>query len=65
MLNTISGKSIKANYGPERKGDVKHSKADISKIKSLLDYKPKVYFEEGLSQVYTWYKTSYNFTKIG
>lgn len=65
MLNTISDKKIKPNYGPERKGDVKHSKADISKISTLLGYEPKVYFKEGLGQVYNWYKTSYNFSDIG
>lgn len=65
ILNSISKKDIKANYGPERKGDVKHSKADITKIKTLLGYEPEVYFEEGLGQVYNWYKTSYKFKDIG
>ena len=32
-LNTLSSTQIEANYGPERKGDVKHSKANIDKIK--------------------------------
>ena len=65
MLNAISGKDIKANYGPERKGDVKHSKADITKIKTLLGYNPEVYFEEGLGQVYNWYNKTYNYSDIG
>ncbi|MBK6264855.1 GDP-mannose 4,6-dehydratase [Marivirga sp. S37H4] len=56
MLNEISGKNIKANYGPERAGDVKHSKADISKITQTLGYQPKVRFREGLEKVYQWYK---------
>ncbi len=58
MLNTISGKSLAATYGPERPGDVKHSKADISKIENLLGYQPKVRFKEGLEKAYTWYKDS-------
>lgn len=58
-LNKISCKSIRTNYGPERKGDVRHSKADISKIKNMLDYEPQVYFEEGLKVVYEWYKNYY------
>ena len=57
MLNQISGKSITANYGPERKGDVKHSKASIDKISELLNYEPKFRFKNGLDIVFDWYKT--------
>ena len=55
MLREISGKDIEAIHGPERQGDVKHSRADISKIKNLLEYSPNVHFGEGLKQVYEWY----------
>jgi UDP-N-acetylglucosamine/UDP-N-acetylgalactosamine 4-epimerase len=55
MLRQISGTDIQASHGPERPGDVKHSRADISKISSLLGYKPTVYFEKGLNQIYHWY----------
>ena len=56
MLQEISGNKMTANYGPERAGDVKHSKASIGKIEKTLDYKPIVYFKEGLASVYHWYK---------
>lgn len=55
-LQQISGKNIQPIYGPERPGDVKHSKADISKIEKKLGYDPKVYFREGLKNVYEWYE---------
>jgi UDP-N-acetylglucosamine 4-epimerase len=55
ILGKVSGKNIQAAYGPERKGDVKHSKADISKIESLLGYKPEVKFKGGLQKIYRWY----------
>jgi UDP-N-acetylglucosamine 4-epimerase len=55
-LARISGKSIELIHGPERRGDVKHSLADISKISKLLGYKPKVSFREGLARVYHWYE---------
>jgi UDP-N-acetylglucosamine 4-epimerase len=55
-LNKISSQNIQPNYGPERPGDVKHSKADISKIKNDLGYQPSVYFKDGLKKVYEWYK---------
>jgi UDP-N-acetylglucosamine 4-epimerase len=55
MLEKISGKTVSVNYGPERPGDVKHSRADITKITNRLDYKPKMRFEEGLKGVFEWY----------
>ena len=55
-LEGISGNKIVVTHGPERKGDVKHSKADISKAKKLLGYEPKVRFLEGLTKVHQWYQ---------
>ena len=55
-LRDISGKNITAQHGPERKGDVKHSLADISKIQNALGYQPQVKFREGLEKVYRWYE---------
>jgi UDP-N-acetylglucosamine 4-epimerase len=56
MLKSITAKEVEVHYGPERAGDVKHSKADISKISKLLQYKPAVRFNEGLNQVFRWYE---------
>jgi len=56
ILNEITHTNFVANYLPERKGDVKHSKADITKITTLLNYKPLYKFQEGLKIVYDWYK---------
>jgi len=56
LLKNISGKNLEPVYGPERPGDVKHSKADISKIEKLLGYSPQVRFKEGLGKVYKWYE---------
>ena len=56
ILQEHTGMDIIPIYGPERSGDVKHSRADISKINRLLRYEPKVHFSEGLSRVYQWYK---------
>ena len=55
MLKEISGKDINVTYGPERAGDVRHSRADISKITNLLEYSPEVRFRQGLEEVYQWY----------
>ncbi len=37
-------------HGPDRPGDVKHSRADISLAESILGYEPVVTFEEGLKR---------------
>lgn len=50
------GKTIEPNFGPERKGDIKHSNADISKAKHLLGYEPEYDFAKGLNDSIEWYK---------
>jgi UDP-N-acetylglucosamine 4-epimerase len=65
MLRHISRNSqVKVSYGPERIGDVKHSKASISKLQDFCDYSPKIRFNEGLTIVYNWYKNYSLFTTI-
>lgn len=56
LLKEITGEDINAVYNNERPGDVKHSKADISKISEKLGYKPQILFKEGLKNVYEWYE---------
>ncbi|MBK8921232.1 MAG: SDR family oxidoreductase [Saprospirales bacterium] len=54
MLQQITGRPLQPVYRPERPGDVKHSLADISKIRRELGYSPQVYMLEGLRRVYTY-----------
>ena len=35
-------------FGPDRKGDIKHSNADISKAKEMLGYDPSWSFDRGI-----------------
>lgn len=42
-------------FGPKRVGDIKHSKASISKAKELLGYSPVCTFKYGLKQTIDWY----------
>jgi UDP-N-acetylglucosamine/UDP-N-acetylgalactosamine 4-epimerase len=56
-LIEVSGAKIGIHYGPERKGDIQHSLADISKATSLLGYDPKVNFEEGLLKTWKYYQS--------
>jgi len=49
-LNKLLGKSIEPRFTPPRKGDVRHTLADISKVENLLGLKTNVDFEEGLKR---------------
>ncbi len=55
-LCKLIGKDIEPIYGPDRAGDIKHSKADISKARELLGYDPDWSFERGFADAVEWYK---------
>jgi len=44
------------NYREERRGDVKHSLADISKARKILNYQPSKSIDAGLDITFNWYK---------
>ncbi len=52
-------KQVLIKHGPERKGDVKHSLADISKARALLGYDPDFDLPAGLEQAVPWYWENY------
>lgn len=55
-INLFTGKDIKPVFIDERKGDIKHSLADISKAKRVLGYIPVYTFEEGLKETVSWFR---------
>lgn len=55
-LSSLTGITVNVTYGPERKGDVKHSEASIEKASNLLGYKPEYPFDRGLVETIRWYK---------
>ncbi len=55
-LNSQAKTDLQPTHGPDRKGDVKHSLANIDKAKTLLGYNPQVSVKEGLQKTFTWYK---------
>ena len=57
-LKQEASSSLEPVHGPERKGDVKHSLADISKARTLLNYDPSISVGEGLKKTFTWYKNN-------
>jgi UDP-glucose 4-epimerase len=48
-IRKVSGWEGQVNYAPERAGEIKHSRANITKAKELLGYQPGVALEQGLS----------------
>jgi UDP-N-acetylglucosamine 4-epimerase len=46
---------LRPGYGPFRAGDVRHSQADIGKIRRHLGYEPTVTVAEGLREALPWY----------
>ncbi len=50
------GKEIEPIFGSDRKGDIKHSNADISKAKEMLGYEPSWSFERGIDAAIEWYR---------
>ena len=58
LLDAIFGRKVKPSFGPERPGDVRHSRADVTLARQLLGYEPSVSFEEGLRRTVEWYRSA-------
>jgi len=54
-LNKIIGTDIPPSHGPDKIGDIKHSLADISKAREILNYEPEIDFDEGLEKTVEWF----------
>jgi len=57
-LNELLNKDVKPVFGPKRVGDVRRTLADISMIKKVLGYEPKVDFRTGIEKTLEWFKKS-------
>jgi dTDP-L-rhamnose 4-epimerase len=52
------GKDIEPEVKYEfRAGDIRHCSADISRARDLLDYEPRVTFEDGMRELVEWLRT--------
>jgi UDP-glucose 4-epimerase len=59
-LDRLQGTKLVPTHGPARAGDVRHSRADISRARRDLSYEPTVTFEEGLERTLRWYRDKIN-----
>lgn len=58
-LKELTGKQdVNAEYADARVGDVRHSLADITRARKILNYESKVDLREGLKRTIDWWKTS-------
>jgi UDP-N-acetylglucosamine/UDP-N-acetylgalactosamine 4-epimerase len=62
IIKEVAGSDLAPRYGPERKGDVKHSLADISKARNFLQYVPATSVKQGLKATFEWYRQHHHFS---
>ena len=55
-LNEILGTDIKPRYAPKRKGDVRKTRASVSKMKALLGIRRIIGFDEGMKLTVGWFR---------
>jgi len=58
ILSAYVGKDVPPVHAEGRKGEVRHSYADIGKARSILGYDPQIDLRNGLEQTVRWYETS-------
>jgi UDP-glucose 4-epimerase len=54
-INKLMGKNLVPTHSDPRAGDVRFSKADISRTRRDLNYQPNISFDEGLKKTLAWY----------
>jgi nucleoside-diphosphate-sugar epimerase len=57
MAEACAVPQLKPVFHAARTGDVKHSLADLSRARDLLNYRPVVDLADGLSQTIEWYRS--------
>ncbi len=55
FLGKFLGKTPEIIFKPMRKGDVKHTCAQIKKARDMLGFRPRFHLEEGLEKFAAWY----------
>ncbi len=56
ILQEITGCGIAPHYAEARSGDIRHSRADISKARQRMGYEPTIPFLEGVRLTVDWYR---------
>jgi nucleoside-diphosphate-sugar epimerase len=63
VLKRCAGSDVEPTFAPARAGDVRHSQADVSRLRELIDYVPDTSFDTGLARTFEWYQQTYGSTR--
>jgi nucleoside-diphosphate-sugar epimerase len=55
-LGKLADREMRVTHAESRKGDIRHSQADITRARKLLGYEPAVAFGNGLAATFDWYR---------
>jgi nucleoside-diphosphate-sugar epimerase len=55
-IGEILGVEPRAEHGPARQGDIRHSQADITLAQEVLGYEARVSFREGLKRTVAYFR---------
>jgi UDP-glucose 4-epimerase len=59
QMETIIGRPMRKEFVATARGDARHTSADVSKAKNILDYNPQVSLKAGLTEEWKWIKDLY------
>jgi nucleoside-diphosphate-sugar epimerase len=54
-LQALVGKRVEPTFSDARKGDIRHSMADVSLARTMLGFEPETSFRRGLEKTVQWY----------
>ena len=54
LLERLSGRCLDVRHAGEAKGDVRRTRADVSRIRAALGWKPGTGLEDGLARMWSW-----------
>ncbi len=57
LMAELAGSESSAEHGPPREGDIRHSRADVGRIRELLGWESRVPWREGLRRTLDWYRS--------
>jgi UDP-glucose 4-epimerase len=58
LIGSSGGLDVTVEHGPPRKGDVRHSLADVSAARQAFGFDPTVTLDDGLREYMAWAKTA-------
>ena len=54
LLERLSGRALDVRHAGEAKGDVRRTRADVSRIRAALGWEPRTRLEDGLARMWSW-----------